>query len=176
MSMDMRDFLTEFVNRKADEGVRKIPGNFRKLTREARAYLAAVQGRGGLAARMEAVRGFELDMEHGVLRLDLPEGTQQVATQVVGTYADDGSFMWGWGHPSVPVPLQQAAWAVQRYGDRQMIDDLLSRGGETGPDQVGDYLAIAAYLSHADGVFMGDHGGGGQVCAVWFLPATRPAG
>ena len=130
MSMEMRDFLTEFVNRKADEGAKKIPGNYRKLTREARKYLDAVEARGGLAGRMEAVTGFELNMEKGVLRLDLPDGSHEVATQVVGTYSDDGSFMWGWGHPSVPGPLQQAAWAVQRYGDRQLIDELLSRGGE----------------------------------------------
>ena len=173
MSTDMRDFLTEFVNRKADEGVKKIPGNYRKLAREARAFMKTQQA-GGLAARMDEVTGFELDMERGVLVLTLGAEQHEVAAQVVGTYSDEGTFMWGWGHPSVPVTLQQAAWAVQRYGDRQLIDELLSRGGEVAAPQVEEYLAISAYLAHADGVFMGDHGGGGQVCAAWFTPEDRP--
>ena len=83
--------------------------------------------------------------------------------------------MWGWGHPSVPQPLQQAAWAAQRYGDRQEIEELLTRGGEATRKKAEEYTAIAAYLAHADGVFIGDHGGGGSVCLVWFYPEnTKP--
>ena len=168
----MRDFLAEFVNRKADQGARSIPKTYKKLSREARAYVAEVKEKNPVPAPL----GFDLDLETGDLELKF-EGAAplKLVAQVAGTYSDDGSFMWGWGHPSVPQPLQQAAWAAQRYGDRQEIEELLSRGGEATARQVEEYTAIAAYLAHADGVFIGDHGGGGSICAVWFYPEnTKP--
>ena len=168
----MRDFLAEFVNRKADQAVRKIPKTYKKLSREANAYVAGVKQKNPLPV----VSGFELDLETGslVLRSEAQEALTLWA-QVAGTFSDDGSFMWGWGHPSVPQPLQQAAWAAQRYGDRQEISELLTRGGKASRKQAEEYTAIAAYLAHADGVFIGDHGGGGSVCLVWFYPEnTKP--
>ncbi len=163
----MRDFLTEFVNRKADEGAKSIPKNFKKLCREAKEYVAQIKEKNPVAQPS----GFDLDLETGDLELQFSDAEPvNVIAQVVGTYSDEGSFMWGWGHPSVPQPLQQAAWAAQRYGERQEIDELLSRGGEANNKRVEEFTAIAAYLAHADGVFIADHGGGGSVCAVWFLP------
>lgn len=163
----MRDFLAEFVNRKADQGVRSIPKNYKKLSREAKAYVAGVAEKNVVPA----ATGFDLDLETGDLMLRF-EGQPDLAlsAQVAGTFSDEGSFMWGWGHPSVPQPLQQAAWAAQRYGDRQEIEELLTRGGEATRKKAEEYTAIAAYLAHADGVFIGDHGGGGSVCLVWFYP------
>ncbi|WP_299849044.1 DUF6882 domain-containing protein [uncultured Roseovarius sp.] len=168
----MRDFLTEFVNRKADQGIKSIPKNYKKLSREAKAYVVEVKAKNVIAD----ASAFELDMETGALELQFADGPPlSVVAQVAGTFSDDGSFMWGWGHPSVPQPLQQAAWAAQRYGDRQEIEELLTRGGEATRKKAEEYTAIAAYLAHADGVFIGDHGGGGSVCIVWFYPDnTKP--
>ena len=168
----MRDFLAEFVNRKADQGAISIPKNFKKLCREARVYVEEVSIRNPMADPT----GFDLDLETGELELRFDGADPvKVVAQVVGTFSHEGSFMWGWGHPSVPQPLQQAAWAAQRYGERQEIDDLLSRGGDATQKQVDDFTAIAAYLAHADGVFIGDHGGGGSVCTIWFHPDnTKP--
>ncbi len=168
----MRDFLAEFVNRKADQGVRSIPKNYKKLSREAKAYVAEVAETNAVPA----ASGFDLDLETGDLTLRFDGQPDLVlSAQVAGTFSDEGSFMWGWGHPSVPQPLQQAAWAAQRYGDRQEIEELLTRGGEATRKKAEEYTAIAAYLAHADGVFIGDHGGGGSVCLVWFHPEnTKP--
>lgn len=168
----MRDFLAEFVNRKADQGAKSIPANYKKLSREAKAYVTEIKEQNPVP---DAV-SFELDLETGDLELQFAEGVPlNVVAQIAGTFSDDGTFMWGWGHPSVPQPLQQAAWAAQRYGERQEIDDLLTRGGKATRKKAEEYTAIAAYLAHADGVFIDDHGGGGLVCAVWFYPEnTKP--
>ena len=168
----MRDFLAEFVNRKADQGATSIPKNYKKLSREAKAYVAEIKDKNPVRDVVQ----FELDLETGDLELQFAEGEPlSVVAQVAGTFSDDGSFMWAWGHPSVPQPLQQAAWAAQRYGDRQEIEELLTRGGKVTRKKAEEYTAISAYLAHADGVFIGDHGGGGSVCAVWFYPEnTKP--
>jgi len=159
----MRDFLTEYANRMADAGASAMPRNYKRLVRAGRAHL-----REAAAFDREAVTGFALDLETGVLTLDMGRAEVRVEAQVVGTWSDEGSFMWGWGHPSVPAPLQQAAWAAQRFGERQGIEELLTRGGDTREAQVAEFCAITAYLANADGVFIGDHGGGGKVCCVWF--------
>lgn len=168
----MRDFLAEFVNRKSDQGARSIPKNYKKLAREAKDYVAEITKKDPLPEPS----GFDLDLETGdlLMKFDSDPSLSLVA-QVAGTFSDDGTFMWGWGHPSVPQPLQQAAWAAQRYGDRQEIPELLTRGGKATKKQVREFVAIAAYLAHADGVFIADHGGGGSVCLVWFRPEnTKP--
>ena len=41
----MRDFLAEFVNRKADQGAKSIPKNYKKLSREAKDYVAEVSAK-----------------------------------------------------------------------------------------------------------------------------------
>ncbi len=168
----MRDFLAEFVNRKADQGARRIPKTYKKLSREARAYVAEIREKNPVPV----ASGFELDLDTGDLTLRFDgQDDLKLSAQVAGTFSDDKSFMWGWGHPSVPQPLQQAAWAAQRYGDRQEIEELLTRGGEASRKKAEEYTAIAADLAHADGVFIGDHGGGGVVCLIWFYPEnTKP--
>ena len=75
--------------------------------------------------------------------------------------------MWGWGHPSVPVPLQQAAWAVKRFADAQKITDLQERKVQTTPKRAADFAALTAFLSDASGVYVGDYGSG-QVHVVYF--------
>lgn len=167
----MKDYLAEFVARKAQAGAKELPTSYKKLLYEAQDYLAQKKEASDLAREIDQVSGFEMDLEAGKLTLKFTEREDvDVEAQIAGTYSNDGSFMWGWGHPSVPQPLQQAAWAAQRMGDRQEIEELMSRGGEASKERVDEYIAITAYLANADGVFTGDHGGGGSVYAVWFLP------
>ena len=79
------------------------------------------------------------------------------------------------GAPFGPTTAAAGGLGAQRYGDRQEIEDLLTRGGKATRKKAEEYTAIAAYLAHADGVFIGDHGGGGSVCLVWFYPEnTKP--
>ncbi len=119
---------------------------------------------------LDKVTDFTLNLKKGRITFgfeDRPDVTADA--QVAGTYSKDGSYMWGWGHPSIPEDLQAAAWAVQQFGDRQEIEELLTRGGETDQQQLDEYMAIAAYISNADGVFMGSHGEGGQACICYYL-------
>lgn len=147
----------------ADAGASTMPRNFKRLVRAARAHQRSAQG-----LDRAGVTGFALDLGTGVLTPETGAARREVMAQVVGTWSDEGTFMWGWGHPSVPVAQQQAAWAAQRFGERQGIEELLSRGGAADAPMVEDWCAIVAYLADADGVFVGDHGGGVKVCCVWF--------
>ena len=165
----MNPILLEFAGRMADQGATQLPETYRQMAVNARFFLGTRMAAGALAHRLDAVTGFRLNLEKGRLVLSFEDAPElSVEAQIIGTWSDDGSWMWGWGHPEVPEPMQQAAWAVQHFGERQEIEELLTRGGPTQEERARDYMAICAYISDADGVFMGDHGGGGQVCVCYY--------
>ncbi|MDR9393332.1 DUF6882 domain-containing protein [Roseovarius sp. SYSU LYC5161] len=166
----MNEILLDFAGRMADAGATQLPETYRQLAVNARFHLKTRMAGSGLGQRLGEVADFRLNLRKRRLVLMFEDAPEVAAdAQVVGTWSDDGSWMWGWGHPDVPQPMQQAAWAVQQFGERQEIEELLSRGGPASAATVEEYKAICAYISNADGVFTGAHGGGGQVCVCYYL-------
>ena len=165
----MNGILLEFAGRMADAGATQLPESYKQLVVNALFYHKSRKGN-DLDVALPDSTAFRLNTKKGRITWSF-EGQDDVSAdaQVIGTYADDGTFMWGWGHPEVPDPMQMAAWAVQQFGDRQEIEELLSRGGPIDTTRLEEYQAICAYISDADGVFVGDHGGGGRVCVCYYL-------
>lgn len=165
----MNEILLEFAGRMADAGATQLPETYRQLVVNAQFHLKTRMAGSDLGQKLDEVSDYRLNLKKGRLVLEFGDAPEVAAdAQVIGTWSDDGSWMWGWGHPDVPQPMQQAAWAVQQFGERQEIEELLTRGGPTDEERVREYLAICAYISDADGVFMGDHGGGGKVCVCYY--------
>lgn len=166
----MNEILLEFAGRMADAGATQLPESFRQMAANAQMHLKPRMAGSELGRRLDQVSDYRLNLKKGRITLVF-DGAPEVAAdaQVAGTYADDGTWMWGWGHPDVPERMQQAAWAVQQFGERQEIDELRSRGGPVDDARLSDFLAICAYVSDADGVYLGDHGAGGKVCVCYYL-------
>ncbi len=161
----MNGLLLEFAGRMADSGARQLPENFQQLAVNAQFFVKTRMAGSDLGKALGLVKNYRLNLKKGRITLEFETRPDISAdAQIAGTYSDDGTFMWGWSHPEVPEPMQAAAWAVQQFGDRQEIEQLLTRGGQTDAGLLDKYLAICAYISNADGVFLGDHGGGGKVC------------
>lgn len=165
----MNDILLEFAGRMADSGAKQLPESYKQLMVNAEFHLKTRMAGADLAERLQDALDYRLNLKKGRINFVFKDAEEVVAdAQIVGTYSDDGSWMWGWGHPDAPVPMQQAAWAVQQFGERQEIEVLLSRGGAVDTDRLAEFQAICAYISNADGVFMGPHGAGGQVCICYY--------
>lgn len=166
----MNEILLEFAGRMADAGATQLPESLRQMATNAHMHLKPRMASSDLGRRLDQVTEYRLNLKKGRITLAF-DGAPVVSAdaQVVGTYSDDGTWMWGWGHPDVPERMQQAAWAVQQFGERQEIEDLLSRGGPIDKVRLNDFLAICAYISDADGVYLGDHGAGGKVCVCYYL-------
>jgi hypothetical protein len=80
--------------------------------------------------------------------------------QVVGTYnTKNGTFLWGWDHPSVPQPLRRAAQRVHDYGVEYGLERFTSRSIECTQDQAWEFAAAAAKLDSAAGAYRGDASG-----------------
>lgn len=104
---------------------------------------------------------WNLDMAAGTLRFTFADGRVLLApVQVVGTYnTKDSSFLWGWDHPSVPLPLRRAAQRVLDYGTAHGIGGFTTRSLECTQDQAWELTAAAAQLDGAAGAYRGDANG-----------------
>lgn len=93
-----------------------IDAVFGRATAEVEAKTAAA-----VAAWAMNQSRWDADLEAGTLTFTNPRGWRIVApVQVVGTRnTADGTFLWGWDHPSVPVPLRADAERVRAFGAAQ---------------------------------------------------------
>ena len=104
---------------------------------------------------------WNLDMNTGSLHFTYADGRKlSAAVQVVGTYnTANGSFLWGWDHPSVPEPLSRAARLVYDYGKTHSIDAFTTRSTQCSDNDAWAYTAAAAQLDGAAGAYRGDASG-----------------
>lgn len=163
----MTDFLNEFLTRSKAGERKRIPTSYKALVAEAVVRNDQRMVMSPLGRRIKDADGFTLDMETAQLTLRFGAEEVSVNAQVAGTTAGDGHFVWGWGHPSVPAHMQNAARAVKAFADAQKITDLAERKPLTTPKRAWDYAALAAYFTDASGTFMGDYGSG-QVFLAYY--------
>lgn len=79
--------------------------------------------------------------------------------QVIGTRSTtDGTWLWGWDHPSVPAPLAAHARLVRDFGVAPKLEDMTTRKIEADKDRCWLYAALACYLGHATGAYRGPAG------------------
>ncbi|WP_312687512.1 DUF6882 domain-containing protein [Kosakonia sp.] len=102
--------------------------------------------------------------------VDLDEGTitftseekQRVATapvQVIGTYnTDDGTWLWGWDHPSVSEPLAAFARRVRDFGEQYGKAELTTRTLSASMEEVWAFTALACHLNGGEGAYSGASG------------------
>ncbi|RKT50736.1 hypothetical protein DFR40_2663 [Azonexus fungiphilus] len=104
---------------------------------------------------------WNLDMNAGQLRLSFADGREvDFPVQVVGTYnTRNGSFLWGWDHPSVPEPLRRAARQVRDYGEKHAIERFTTRTIDCSEADAWEITAAAAQLDDVTGAYRGDAGG-----------------
>lgn len=101
-----------------------------------------------------------VDLEAGTIEFTNERGWVITApVQVVGTYnTNDGTFMWGWDHPSVPAGSAAAAKLVRDFGERHGLEKLTTRLVELTEDEAWELTALADYLSEGTGVYRGPTG------------------
>lgn len=79
--------------------------------------------------------------------------------QVVGTYnTEDGTWLWGWDHPSVSEPLGEFARRVQSFGEQYGMEKLTTRKIAASIDDAWEFTALACYLSGGEGSYSGPSG------------------
>ncbi len=104
---------------------------------------------------------WDADLEAGTITFTNTRGWTIVApVQVIGTRnTADGSFLWGWDHPSVPEPLAADARRVFDFGQAQGLEALTTRKIAAEEDDAWAFTALALHLSGANGLYRGPSGG-----------------
>jgi hypothetical protein len=79
--------------------------------------------------------------------------------QVVGTYNTlDGTFLWGWDHPSVRANVAVAARKVLEFGKKHGIVELTTRKVDVTEDEAWRFAALANHLAGGSGAYRGPSG------------------
>lgn len=98
---------------------------------------------------------WSVDQNGGELVWTFDDGTvARAPVQIVGTYSERGqSFMWGWNHPSILPPLQEAAWAVKAFGEEHGVEEFTTHKVECSEMRAWEYTALAMRLTEANGAY-----------------------
>ncbi len=100
------------------------------------------------------------DLDTGIIVFKFADGSTATARlQVVGTYnKNDGTFLWGWDHPSVPEPLRQHAMLAKQWGTQHKVPAFTNRKVQCSEDDAWGFAAVANRLANANGVYRGPSG------------------
>ncbi len=100
------------------------------------------------------------DLDAGQIVFTSPSGvTATCPVQIVGTYnTEDGTWLWGWDHPSVPPPLQEHALRVRECGEQYNIANLTTQKLLCSETEAWEFTALACKLGQAQGAYRGPAG------------------
>jgi hypothetical protein len=100
------------------------------------------------------------DQDTGRIRFTFADGTiAEAELQIVGTYnTQDGTFLWGWDHPSVAVPLRKHASLAKEFGEKHGLSKFTERKIKCSEDEAWEFTAVAARLAKANGAYRGPAG------------------
>src|SRR5262249_6441518 len=100
-----------------------------------------------------------VDQNTGMITFTGKKVTATAPAQIIGTYdTQDGTWLWGWDHPSVADPMAEHARRVHEYGEEHRILDLITRKLAGDELQAWEFAALACYLCGAQGTFRGPAG------------------
>ncbi|MCG7496417.1 hypothetical protein MHO82_06050 [Vibrio sp. Of7-15] len=107
---------------------------------------------------------WSVDLNLGKVRFDFSDGkVAEAPVQIIGTYSPNGTFMWGWEHPSVPSELSEHANFVKTFGHKYQLSELVTHVVKLSEERAWEYTALAMRLGKANGAYRADAGGGTQV-------------
>jgi hypothetical protein len=99
------------------------------------------------------------DLKAGTLTFTTPTMQTVCSVQVIGTYnTQDGTFLWGWEHPSVPELLGAHARLVRDFAAEHGLNDLLLNPLGCTEDDIWAFGALATALGGAQGAYRGPAG------------------
>jgi hypothetical protein len=103
---------------------------------------------------------WEVDQDAGRIKFTFADGTiAEAELQIVGTYNTlDGTFLWGWDHPSVHEPLRKHASLAKQFGEKHGLSTYTDRKVKCSEEDAWEFTAVAARLGKANGAYRGPSG------------------
>lgn len=103
---------------------------------------------------------WEANQDTGEIIFTFADGmTARAQLQIIGTYnTQDGTFLWGWDHPSVLEPLRRSAELAKAWGEANHVESFIKRKVKCSETEAWQFTAVAARLSGANGAYRGPAG------------------
>lgn len=102
---------------------------------------------------------WDVNLDAGWIRFIDAEVTATAPVQVIGTYnIQDGTWLWGWDHPSVSAPVAVTAKVMKAYGERHGLKTYTTRKIKCSESDAWQFAAVASYLTSAQGAYRGPSG------------------
>lgn len=113
----------------------------------------------GVMKRLYKIDGagrWDVDLDAGIITFTNDGIVAKAPVQVIGTYNTlDGTWLWGWDHPSVPAHAAVAAKQLFDYGKRHKIDKITTRKITCSEEEAWELTSMASTLSGAQGLYRG---------------------
>ena len=100
---------------------------------------------------------WEVDVNNEEITFIFPDKTIRADLQIIGSL-HNGSFMWGWDHPSVPPRLAAAARLAKEWGEQNNQLDYINKLVEADIEKAWEFTEVAARLAKASGTYSGETG------------------
>ncbi len=103
---------------------------------------------------------WDADLELGIIHFGGSGGVVVSApVQVIGTFnTENGTWLWGWDHPSVREPLAHAARLCRDFGERHRLRRFTERKIVCSENEAWEQTAVALHLSGGEGAYRGPAG------------------
>jgi hypothetical protein len=100
---------------------------------------------------------WDVDQDAGLIVFTRPDGiTATCPVQIIGTYnTADGTWLWGWDHPSVVPALQDHAKQVRAFGEKHGVEKLTTKKLRCEEAEAWEFAALACKLCNAQGAYRG---------------------
>lgn len=105
--------------------------------------------------RLGEETAWRLDQATGQLTLSFADGSLALTpAQIIGSFHhEEGSFLWGWDHPSVQADLKHNALVVKQFGQKQKAKELVKGRLHCTEQRAWELTALAMRLNHAKGAY-----------------------
>lgn len=107
----------------------------------------------------DSIERWAADLDEGSISFIGSGQLVVAAVQVIGTYnTEDGSWLWGWDHPSVPEDLARDAELARDFGERHGLSRYTNRKINCTEQEAWQFTALACDLAEASGAYRGPAG------------------
>lgn len=132
------------------------PADFKLLVAQGEESLRIITGFQDASFRISEA-SWNLDLDSGTVVFASADGIKATCeVQIVGTYnTRDGTWLWGWDHPSVRPELRMHAHRAKKYGEEHGIACLITRKFECSESDAWKFTAFASHLSAGQGAYCG---------------------
>jgi len=104
---------------------------------------------------------WDVDLSAGTIKWTFSDRIVEAQAELIGTYSEsDGSFLWGWKHPSAPEGSAVAATAVKAHRDAHGLSELQVAKLNCKLDDCWPLSAVAVLIGDLQGVYRGQAGDG----------------